>query len=324
MGTGFCGQFRRKAGAFGLSSILAKMLDSHRMKILKGSVAVVTGAGSGIGRALAQELMSQGAQLALADLNPSTLDETRSLLGATQVKTYAMDVADASSMESFAHAVERDFGGASVLINNAGVALFGTFSDLTLEEFDWLFRINFWGVVHGCKFFLPLLKREPQAHIVNISSAFGLVAPAEQTAYSASKFAVRGFTQSLRQELHGTGIGMTCVHPGGVRTQIAANARAGVNTRPEAWEDRHERFLKIARTSPEKAARAIVRGILRDKARVLIGADGRMFDVLQRLFPASCSSILSSWLKRTLVPDAQRPTAVKNETLITQEPKTKS
>lgn len=263
------------------------------MKTLKGSVAVVTGAGSGIGRGLAQELASHGAELALADLNNTTLEETRNLLGSAKVKTYSVDVSDASAVEAFAHKVEQDFGRASVLISNAGVALFGSFADLSLEEFDWLFRINFWGVVHGCKFFLPLLKRQPEAHIVNISSAFGLIAPAEQTAYSASKFAVRGFTQSLRQELLGTNVGMTCVHPGGIRTNIAANGRVAAAARPEGWAERQERFLKLARTSPEKAAQVIVQGILRNKGRVLIGPDAYQFDFLQRMFPVRCASILA-------------------------------
>jgi NAD(P)-dependent dehydrogenase (short-subunit alcohol dehydrogenase family) len=281
------------------------------MKTLKGSVAVVTGAGSGIGRALAQELASQGAQLALADINTAALEETCRVLGDVKARTYTLDVSDASAVEDFARKVGRDFGRASVLVNNAGVALYGTFSELTLQEFDWLFRINFWGVVYGCKFFLPLLKREPEAHIVNISSVFGLIAPAGQTAYSSSKFAVRGFTQALKGELDGTQVSMTCVHPGGVRTNIAANARAGANTRPEGWEDRQERFAKAARTSPEKAAQTIVRGILGNKARVLIGGDAYLFEVLQRLFPVRCSPMIASWFNRKVGAPAQQPVAGK-------------
>ena len=284
-----------------------------KMKTLKGSVAVVTGAGSGIGRALAQELASQGAELALADLNSAALEETRSLLSGTRAKTYTLDVADAAAVEGFARKVEQDFGRVSVLINNAGVALYGNFDELTLKEFDWLFRINFWGVVHGCKSFLPLLKREPEAHIVNISSVFGLIAPAGQTAYGASKFAVRGFTQALKGELESTGVSMTCVHPGGIRTNIAANARAGVNTRPEGWEERQQRFLKAARTSPEKAAQTIVRGILRNKARVLIGGDAYFFEALQRLFPVRCSPMIASWFNRQVAPPAQEPAGMKEK-----------
>ncbi len=272
------------------------------MKTLRGSVAVVTGAGSGIGRALALELASQGAQLALADVNAANLEQTRSHLGnPATAKTYIVDVSDPSAVESFAGNVERDFSRASVLINNAGVALYGNFAELTLQEFDWLFRINFWGVVHGCKFFLPLLKREPEAHIVNISSAFGLIAPAGQTAYASSKFAVRGFTQALRQELAGSTVSATCVHPGGIRTNIAGNARAAAAAAlPTDWSERHENFHKIARTSPEKAAQIIVRGILRNKARVLIGADGHQFDILQRLFPGRCAAIIGAYFNRKM------------------------
>src|SRR5262245_30622735 len=190
------------------------------MKTLKGAVAVVTGAGSGIGRALAQELASSGAQLALADVNSATLEETRQLLGSTQARTYVVNVGDASSVDAFARNVDRDVGRADLIINNAGVGLHGSLQKLSLEDFDWLIRINFWGVIYGCKFFLPLLQREPEAHIVNISSVFGLVGPAGQTPYASSKFAVRGFTQALSRELVDTKIAVTCVHPGGIRTHI--------------------------------------------------------------------------------------------------------
>lgn len=263
------------------------------MKTLKDSVAVVTGAGSGIGRALAQELASHSAQLALADVNSTTLEETRSLLGSAQAKTYLVDVSNAAAVEGFAHNVEQDFGRASLLINNAGVAIYGNFAELTLEEFNWVIQINFWGVVHGCKFFLPLLKRQPEAHIVNISSVFGLVGPSGQTAYAASKFAVRGFTQSLSRELVGTKIGVTCVHPGGIRTHIAENARAGAATRVEDQMQARERFDKVVRTSPEKAAQVIVRGILRNKARVLIGSDAYQIDLFQRLMPVRSAALLA-------------------------------
>lgn len=259
---------------------------------------MVTGAGSGIGRALAQELASHGAQLALADVNSATLEQTRASLAATRANTYAVDVSDAAAVEAFAQRVTKDFGRVSLLINNAGVALYGSFTDMSLEEFDWLIRINFWGIIHGCKSFLPLLKREPEAHIVNISSVFGLIAPGGHTAYSASKFAVRGFTQALSRELDGTGISVTCVHPGGVRTHIAENARPVAGKTPADWEERKERFLKAARTSPEKAAQVIVRGILRDRARILIGADAYLFDFLQRIFPVRCSTIITSWVNR--------------------------
>lgn len=263
------------------------------MKTLSGAVAVVTGAGSGIGRALAQNLASKGAHLALADVNKAALEETRGLLGSTNARTYVVDVSNASAVESFAAQVKQDFGRAAVLINNAGVALYGNFSELTLEEFEWLIRINFWGVVHGCKFFLPLLKAEPDAHLVNISSVFGLIGPAGQTAYAASKFAVRGFTQALSRELMDTGVSVTCVHPGGIRTRIAENARAGAATRVEDQVQARARFDQVVRTSPEKAAEVIVSGILRNKARILIGADAYQIDFVQRLMPVRSPALLA-------------------------------
>lgn len=263
------------------------------MKNLKGAVAVVTGAGSGIGRALAQNLASKGAHLALADVNKTALEETRGLLGSANARTYVVDVSNASAVESFAAQVKQDFGRASVLINNAGVAIYGNFSELTLEEFEWLIRINFWGVVHGCKFFLPLLKAEPDAHLVNISSVFGLIGPAGQTAYAASKFAVRGFTQALSRELMDTRVSVTCVHPGGIRTRIAENARAGAATRVEDQVQARARFDQVVRTSPEKAAEVIVSGILRNKARILIGADAYQIDFVQRLMPVRSPALLA-------------------------------
>ena len=263
------------------------------MKTLSGAVAVVTGAGSGIGRALAQNLASKGAQLALADVNQATLEETRGLLGSANARTYVVDVSNASAVENFAAQVKQDFGRASVLINNAGVAIYGNFSELTLEEFEWLIRINFWGVVYGCKFFLPLLKAQPDAHLVNISSVFGLIGPAGQTAYAASKFAVRGFTQALSRELMDTGVSVTCVHPGGIRTRIAENARAGAATRVEDQVQARARFDQVVRTSPEKAAEVIVSGILRNKARILIGADAYQIDFVQRLMPVRSPALLA-------------------------------
>lgn len=267
------------------------------MTNLAGAVAVITGAGSGIGRALAHELAAHGARLALSDVNGTALEETRTLLksnqDATQIATYVVDVSRARAVEAFAKEVERDFGRVSLLINNAGVALFGTFAELSTEEMEWLMGVNYWGVVYGCKFFLPALQREPEAHIVNMSSVFGLIAPAGQSAYAASKFAVRGFTQALRQELIDSNITVTCVHPGGVRTNIANNGRGGAATRSEDQQEARERFNKIVRTTPESAARTIVNGIMRKQARVLIGRDAYQIDFFQRLMPVGGASVLA-------------------------------
>jgi NAD(P)-dependent dehydrogenase (short-subunit alcohol dehydrogenase family) len=270
------------------------------MSEIRGGVAVITGAGSGIGRALAVNLASRGAQLALADVNSAALDETRKLLGSATARTYVVDVSSAAAVQEFAEKVGKDFGRASLLINNAGVALFGTFSELTLEEFKWLIRINFWGVIHGCKFFLPMLLKEKDARIVNVSSVFGLFGPPGQTAYCSSKWAVRGFSDSLREELRAGAVKVTCVHPAGIATNVAVNARRGAATRANDQEEALERFKKAAQISPESAAETIVQGILKDQDRVLIGRDAYFIDRLARLFPARASAMLTSWLtKRT-------------------------
>lgn len=278
------------------------------MSEIRGSVAVITGAGSGIGRALALNMAARGAQLALADANAATLEETRKMLGATTARTYVVDVSSASAVQDFARRVEQDFGRASLLVNNAGVALFGTFAELTLEEFDWLIRINFWGVVHGCKFFLPLLLKEKDARIVNISSVFGLFGPPGQTAYCSSKWAVRGFSESLREELRATPVKVTCVHPAGIATNVAVNARLGAATRPSDHDVALERFKKGAKIPPASAAQTIVEGILKDRDRVLIGRDAYFIDRLARLFPARASAMLTGWLlKRTENTQADSP-----------------
>jgi len=269
------------------------------MREIRGAVAVVTGAASGIGRALAVDLAKLGAQLALADLNTAGLEETRKLVGGATARTYTVDVSKAAAVEDFARSVQQDFGRASLLVNNAGVALMGTFAEVSLEDMQWLIGINFWGVVHGCKFFLPLLQREPDAHIVNVSSVFGLIGPPGQTAYASSKFAVRGFSESLREELRaGTGIKVTSVHPAGIATPIAHNARAFSGATAAARQDAEEYFKKVAVITPEEAARVIVKGILENKNRVLIGADAYRIDRIQRLFPARASSMFASWLAK--------------------------
>jgi NAD(P)-dependent dehydrogenase (short-subunit alcohol dehydrogenase family) len=274
------------------------------MQTIKGSVAVITGAASGIGRALALNLAKRGAQLALADMNTAALEETRQLLGSAASRTYTVDVSRSAAVEDFARQVQRDFGRASLLINNAGVALMGRFNEVSLEDMQWLIQINFWGVVYGCRFFLPLLEREADAHIVNLSSIFGLIGPPGQTAYAASKFAVRGFSESLREELRVTGsVKVTSVHPAGIATPIAHSARSGDGVTPEARRDAEEYFKKVATIPPEEAAEVIIKGILANKTRVLIGRDAYRIDRFQRLFPARASAMFADWLlKRTGAP----------------------
>jgi NAD(P)-dependent dehydrogenase (short-subunit alcohol dehydrogenase family) len=269
------------------------------MKLTPGAVAVVTGAGSGIGRALALGLGARGCALALADINAAGLSETAALANATpapKVTTAIVDVADWAASSRFASEVEERHGGAQLLVNNAGVALGGFFEEVSLEDFAWLMGINFWGVVYGVKAFLPQLRRQAEAHIVNVSSVFGLAGPPGQTAYASSKFAVRGFTESLRAELKGTPISVSCVHPGGVRTNIAVNARAAV-TDPERLTAAQKRWEKLLRMPPDAAAAIIIRGIERNRARILVGNDARLLDAVARLSPAGIGRILANQAK---------------------------
>ncbi len=260
---------------------------------------MVTGAGSGIGRALAEQLAAAGSALALADVDEAGLRQTVQSLAKNSalVTTHVVDVAKEESVEAFAADVNTRHGRATLLINNAGVALLGDFEEVSLDDFRWLMDINFWGAVYGVKYFLPLLKREPRAHVVNLSSVFGIIAPAGQAAYSASKFAVRGFTEALRHELEGSNVSVSCVHPGGIRTAIARSARLGEATPATRQEESIARFERLARTSPEKAAAVILRGVERREPRILIGLDAHQIDFLQRLRPSTYWKVLARKLK---------------------------
>jgi short-subunit dehydrogenase len=256
---------------------------------LRDGVAVVTGAAKGIGAALAMHLASRGCRLALVDRDRDALGAVASAARRTSVAVseHAADVADPAAAESLREAVLAEHGRASVLINNAGVALLGRFDEVSLADMEWLFAINFWGTVRMCKAFLPVLRREPVAQIVNLSSIFGIVAPAGQTAYAASKFAVRGFSEALRHELEDTGIGVSGEHPGGIRTTIAASARVAAAVDPQDAAERIARFDAMVRTSPEAAAARIVEGIERRQKRIRIGRDAMRLDWMQRMFPVS-------------------------------------
>jgi short-subunit dehydrogenase len=254
---------------------------------LEGGVAVVTGAGSGIGRALAHRLAREKMSLALADVDVGGLQGTAEQLGEKKivVSTHVVDVSDARRMEEFASEVVQRHGRVTLLINNAGVALIGNFEEISLADIEWLMGINFWGVVYGVRNFLPVLRRQARGHIVNISSIFGMISPAGQSAYCASKFAVRGFTEVLMHELAGTPVGVSCVHPGGIRTQVVARARVGAGAHSSIREMVLSYFERVAVTSPEEAADRIVRGVRRNEPRILIGDDAIRLDRLQRLMP---------------------------------------
>lgn len=270
------------------------------MRRLAQRVAVVTGAGGGIGRALAHRLAAEGATLALADLSRDALEGVARELeerGAA-ASTHEVDVADAAAVAGFAREVEARHGRADVLINNAGVALIGDVEEVSLADIEWLMGVNFWGVVHGVKHFLPLLKRQPESHVVNLSSIFGVIAPPGQAAYCASKFAVRGFTEALRHELEGTGVRVSCVHPGGIRTGIARAARAGAAADASKHGDECARFDRLAVTSPEAAAERIVTGMLRGEPRILVGRDATHIALIQRLLPARYWRVLRPIVER--------------------------
>ncbi len=259
------------------------------MSFLAGGVAVVTGAGSGIGRALALRLAAAGSALAIADVDGKGLVETAASVTTKQaaISTHVLDVSSEAAVRGFAQDVAARHGRVTLLINNAGVALHGMFEELSLEDLRWLMGINFWGVVYGVMYFLPILKQQPRAHIVNLSSVFGIIAPAGQCAYSASKFAVRGFTEAIRHELEGTSVSVSCVHPGGIHTPIAKRARLGAHASESKRQAAIDYFEKVTPTSPEAAAARILKGVEKREPRILIGRDARQIDIVQRLRPAT-------------------------------------
>src|SRR3974390_1039433 len=265
------------------------------MGMLDGGVAVITGAGSGIGRCLAEQLSAMGSSLALADVNESGLKETieslRPLRG--KVTGHLVNVAQEARVKAFAEEVFEQHGRATVLFNNAGVALLGQFEEYSLADFRWLMDINFWGVVYGVAYFLPLLKKEKRAHIVNTSSLLGFFGAAGQSAYCAGKFAGRGFTESLHHELLGTNVGVTCVHPGFVRTAIAESARVGERAGATLRQESLVRYDKVVRTDAPTAAAKILRAVELGKARLLIGPDAYFVDVWQRLKPSSYWNLIA-------------------------------
>ncbi len=257
---------------------------------------MVTGAASGIGRALAQDLASRGAHLALVDVSAVALDETaqRAVASGGRVTTHIADVADAARMEALAAEVVAQHGRVELLVNNAGVSVTGTFEEQSLDDWRWIVGVNFWGVVHGCKFFLPHLRSVREAHIVNLSSLFGLIGLPTQSSYCATKFAVRGLSEALWAELHGSGIGVTSVHPGGVATNIVRDSRTADET---AKRQMMERFDRLA-MSPEKAAAQILRAVERDQLRVLICPESRAADWAKRLFPSAVHHLVARGYRR--------------------------
>ncbi|HXI08031.1 MAG TPA: SDR family oxidoreductase [Bradyrhizobium sp.] len=273
------------------------------MTAINGSAAAVTGAASGIGRALAIELAARGCDLAIADRDEAGLAAAAAELAGSgrKVTTHRLDVSDPDQIRAFAREAVAAHPGLNIVVNNAGVALLGQFSEIDQAQFEWLMNINFWGVVHGTRAFLPHLANRPSAHVVNISSIFGIIAPPGQTAYCAAKFAVRGFSESLRHELSLTNspVKLSVVHPGGIKTNIARNMRMGVavtdNARRAEAIDRFDN--SFAKTTAQAAAKTIIAGIEKNAPRILIGGDARFMDLLQRFRPGTYWNVLARRIK---------------------------
>ena len=268
------------------------------MKNYRDKVAAITGAGSGIGRATALMLAEQGCHLALSDVDEKGLLETASQVSGVRCTHHIVDVADREAVYAWANQVFQEHGRINIIMNNAGVGLGDTVEQMKYEDFEWLMNINFWGVVYGTKAFLPYLKQSGEGHIINVSSVFGLIGVPTQSAYNAAKFAVRGFTESLREELEieDACVSATSIHPGGIKTNIARNSRLGdgssISGQVQTAEEVARQFDKVARTTPKEAARIILEGVRKNRARVLVGFDAHLIDSMQRLLPTTYQKLL--------------------------------
>lgn len=271
-------------------------------------IAAVTGAGSGIGRALALELARRGYALALADIDENGLAQTleRAREQGVEAQGTRLDVSQREAVLDWAASVTRELGPVDLVFNNAGVAQSGTIDGNAFDDYEWVMGVNFWGVVNGTKAFLPLMREAGRGHIVNVASIFGVFAQPGMSTYNASKFAVRGFTESLRQELDmfDCGVSATCVIPGGIKTGIAHSARmspslAEIHGGPvDADQIRDDFVERLARTTPEKAARIILAGVERNARRVLVGADAKLADLMQRLMPGAYQRLVTAAMRR--------------------------
>ena len=271
--------------------------------IVRGKRALVTGAGGGIGAALSVALAKAGCRLVLVDKNEAGLRATQDAVTATggTAKKHALDLADPETILALPAAVFARDDRLDLLVNNAGVALGGSFAETDLEDFEWVMDVNFRAVVRMTHAFMPALRRSPLAQIVNVSSLYGLVAPPGQTAYSASKFAVRGFSEALRHECTGTSLGVTLVHPGGVATRIARDARMSRSIDAAEAERGRRAMERVLKLSPEKAAEQIMRGIERRAWRVIVGNDAKAVALIQRVAPVGYWKILASIMRRQKV-----------------------
>jgi short-subunit dehydrogenase len=274
------------------------------MTAIPGATVAVTGAASGIGRALAIELAARGADLALADRDEGGLQTVAAEIAKTstrKVSLHRVDVGDDEAVASFAREAITAHPTLNILVNNAGVSLLGLFHEIDQAQMEWLFNINFWGAVHATRAFLPHLASRPASHIVNVSSIFGIVAPPGQTAYSAAKFAIRGFSEALRHELQTSNspVRLSVVHPGGIKTNIVRNSRTGSGIADNERRAKSiDRFDVIAKTSAKDAALRIIKGIERNEPRILIGGDARFMDILQRLRPGTYWNVMAKRIEK--------------------------
>jgi NAD(P)-dependent dehydrogenase (short-subunit alcohol dehydrogenase family) len=268
------------------------------MKNFTGKVAAITGAGSGMGRSLAVLLAKRGCHVALSDVNEAGLAETVRLVADSGVKVTSqrLDVANKDDVFAWADQVVADHGKVNLIFNNAGVALGSSVDGGSYEDFEWLMNINFWGVVHGTKAFLPYLKQAGEGHVINTSSLFGLIAVPSQSAYNASKFAVRGFTEALRQELEleNVNVSATSVHPGGIKTNIARAARMDKSVENLGMSvNSTAKFEKLFRTTADDAAAQMIRAVEKNQRRLLIGNDAKVLDLMARVLPSSYQKLVA-------------------------------
>ncbi|MGM0418638.1 MAG: SDR family NAD(P)-dependent oxidoreductase [Thermodesulfobacteriota bacterium] len=266
-----------------------QLSGKNQMKTLKNKIVVITGAGGGIGRSLAFNFAKEGADIAISDIDKNALMETENLLKETGVNVFSqrLDVSDRSAMEKYPEAVVTEMGGVDIIVNNAGVVVVSTVEEHSVDDYEWLMGINFWGVLYGSKFFIPYLKKAEEACIINISSIFGMVSMPNLSSYNAAKFAIRGFSDSLQHELHGSNIRVMGVYPGGVKTDFARKAR--FNSTPGKKKTSHQEFNtifeKYSMSTPDSTSRAVIKGLKKRKKRVLVGLDAVSGEILSRLMP---------------------------------------
>lgn len=268
------------------------------MNDFNDKVAAITGAGSGMGQALAVLLSKQGCHVAIADINSEQLESTAKMITSeVKVTTHVVDVADKIAVKNFANAVVQQHGKVNMIFNNAGVSVTDLATRMSIEDFEWLMDINFWGVIHGTRAFLPLISEQAEGHIINTSSIFGTIAVPSQSAYNASKFAVRGYTYALRQELADGHIGVSCVQPGGVKTNIVKSSRfvPSDNASPTK-EEMEQQFQSMARLTSEEAAEVILKGVKKNKAQILVGTDAKIMALVERLFPTSYMKLFGNFI----------------------------